>query len=62
MSQVVIYKGVRVEARDRQGGNILVRCKNMGDAQKAGIPFKAMEGMTALFEAWVPEAELIAVE
>lgn len=62
MSQVVIYKGVLVEPVERTSGKIRVRTKNAVDAQKAGIPFKSMEGATAIFEILVPEEELVAVD
>jgi len=61
MSQIVIYKGVVVEPKDRNDGKILVRTTNAGDARKAGLPFKDMEGTAAVFEAWVEESELRAV-
>lgn len=62
MSQIVIYKGIQVEPQERSGGKIRVRTKNPGDAQKADLPFKTMEGSAAVFEAWVPESELVAVD
>ena len=61
MSQVVIYKGITVQAVDRAGDKILVRTSKMGDAQKVSMPFKEMNGTTAIFETWVPESELVAV-
>lgn len=61
MSQIVIYKGVQVEPVEREGSKILVRTKNPGDANKAGIPFKDMEGGQAIFEVWASEDELVAV-
>ena len=61
MSQIVIYKGVVVTPADRDGDRILVRTTNAGDAQKAGIPFKEMDGTTAVFETWVEESQLRAV-
>jgi len=62
MSQIVIYKGVTVYPKDREKGKILVRTSNPADAQKASLPFKCMEGSSAVFEAWVPEEELVAVD
>ena len=62
MSQIVVYKGIMVEPMDRSGGRILVRTKNPGDAQKAGLPFKDMEGGTAIFEDWVDESSLVPVD
>lgn len=62
MSQIVIYKGVAVEPLERSGDKIRVRTKNPSDAQRAGLPFKDMEGSAAIFESWVPEAELVAVD
>ncbi|MDJ0842292.1 MAG: hypothetical protein QNK37_37670 [Acidobacteriota bacterium] len=62
MSQIVIYKGITVEPKERDGGKIRVRTSNPADAQKAGLPFKDMEGGAAIFEAWVPEDELVAVD
>ena len=61
MSQVVIYKGIIVEPKDRNGSKILIRTNHAGDAQKAGIPFKDMEGGAAMFEAWVEESEQTAL-
>ena len=62
MSQVVVYKGIMVEPLERSGDKILVRTKNPNDAQKVGLPFKALEGGVAFFEDWVPEADLVAVD
>ena len=62
MSQIVIYKGIVVEPKERHDGKILVRTTNPVDANKAKIPFKDMEGGTAVFEAWVPEGDLVAVD
>ncbi len=61
MSQVVIYKGVAVEPVERSGDKIRIRTKNPSDAQRVGLLFKDMEGGAAVFEAWVPEADLVAV-
>lgn len=61
MSQIVIYKGVRVEPVEREGGKIRVRTTNPGDANTAEIPFKDMEGGQAVFETWANEDELVAV-
>ena len=62
MSQIVIYKGVSVLPQERSQGKIRVRTTNPADAQKAGLPFAEMDGATAVFEAWVPEQELVAVD
>lgn len=62
MSQIVIYKGVPVQPMERSGDKIRIRTKNASDAQKADLPFKEMSGMEAVFEAWVPEAQLVAVD
>lgn len=62
MSQIVIYKGVSVEPVERSNGKILVRTKNPSDAQKADLPFKALEGGVAVFEGWVQESDLVAVD
>jgi hypothetical protein len=62
MNQTVIYKGVIVQPVDRQGDRIRVRTSNPNDAQKAGLPFKDLEGGQAIFEALVPENELVAVD
>ena len=62
MSQIVIYKGIQVEPVERSGDKIRVRTKNPGDAAKADLPFKEMSGTAAVFEGWVPESELVAVD
>ena len=62
MSQVVVYKGVMVEPQERSGKKIRIQTKNAGDAQRAGIPFKELDQGAAVFEAWVPEEELVAVD
>ena len=62
MSQIVIYKGITVEPKGRESGKIRIRTTNAADANKAGIPFKEMEGGAAVFEIWVPESELVAVD
>lgn len=62
MSQIVIYKGVLVSPVDRSGDKILVQTQNPGDAQKAGLPFKELKGASAVFEAWVPAADLVPVD
>ena len=62
MSQIVIYKGILVQPLDRSGGKILVRTTNPTDAGKAKLPFKDMEGSTAIFEDWVPEDQLVPVD
>lgn len=62
MSQIVIYKGVPVQPVERDGARIKVQTNNPGDAQKADLPFKEMNGATAVFEAWVPEDQLVAVD
>lgn len=61
MSQIVIYKGVPVEPVERSGDKIRIRTKNPSDAQRAGLAFKDMIGGAAVFEALVPEADLVAV-
>ncbi len=61
MSQVVIYKGIMVEPDERVGDSIRVRTRNAGDAQKAGLPFKELEGGAAIFEGLAPESELVPV-
>ncbi len=60
--QIVVYKGVTVQAVDRSGSRILVQSRNAADANKVGLPFKDMEGGVAIFEAWVEENELVAVD
>ena len=62
MSQIVVYKGIMVQPMDRSGDKILVRTSNAGDAGKAGLPFKEMQGSTAVFEDWVPEKELVPID
>ena len=62
MSQIVVYKGVMVQPVDRDGDRILVRTTNAGDAQKAALPFKDLRDGAAVFEAWVPEGDLVAVD
>ena len=62
MSQIVIYKGVRVEPVERSGEKILVRSKNPSDAQKAGLQFKTLEAGVAIFEGWAAEDDLVAVD
>ena len=62
MSQIVIYKGVRVTPVDRSGNRIRVQTRNPADAAKADIPFKTMDGSTAVFEALVAEDELVPVD
>ena len=62
MSQILIYKCVPVTALDAEGGKILVETRNQVDAQKAGIPFKTMEGMQAVFQLWVPQEEIVKVD
>ena len=60
--QIVIYKGVRVEPLDRSGDKILVRTRNPADANKVDLPFKELVEGAALFEGWVLESDLVAVE
>lgn len=62
MSQRVVYKGIFVVAKDRRGDRILVSTDHPGDAQKAGLPFKDLVNGRAVFEDWVPEADLVAVD
>lgn len=62
MSQIVIYKGVRVQPVEKSGPKIRVQTKNAGDAQKAGLPFKTMDGGAAVFETWALESELIPID
>ena len=61
MSQIVIYKGVMVEPVERSNGKIRIQTKNPGDAQKADMAFKDMDGTTAVFETWANEDELVPV-
>lgn len=62
MNQTVIYKGVIVKPVERVGDKVRVRTANPNDAQKVGLPFKDLEGGQAVFEALVPEADLVAVD
>ena len=62
MSQIVIYKGIAVQPVERENGKIRVQSRNAADAQKAGLTFKEMDGMAAVFEAWAPEDELVPVD
>ncbi len=62
MSQVVIYKGIMVEPLERSGDKIRIRTLNPGDANRAGLSFKEMDGGKAVFESWVGEDELVPVE
>ncbi|MCB1052492.1 MAG: hypothetical protein H6510_11050 [Acidobacteria bacterium] len=61
MSQVLIYKGIQVQAQDMENGKVLVQTRNPVDAQKAGIPFKELQSGVAIFEAWVPQAEIVPI-
>ena len=61
MNQTVIYKGILVDPVERSGDKILVSTKNLGDAQRAGLPFKELREGAAYFEGWVPEKDLVPV-
>ena len=62
MSQIVIYRGVMVQPLEHSGKRFLVQTKNPSDAQKADISFKGMVEGQAVFEAWVDEDDLVAVD
>lgn len=62
MNQTVIYKGIVVKPVERVGDKVRVRTSHPSDAQKAGLPFKELQGGQAVFEALVPEADLVAVD
>ncbi|CAM2068007.1 hypothetical protein SCOR_21700 [Sulfidibacter corallicola] len=60
--QIVVYKGVTVQAVERSGKRIRIQSRNPADAQKVGLTFKDLEGGVAVFEAWVEEDQLVAVD
>ncbi len=61
MRQIVIYKGVTVHPVERSGNKVLIRTTNAADARRADIPFKDLRDGAAIFEAWVPDDELVPV-
>jgi hypothetical protein len=62
MTQLLIYRGVSVVAVEREGEKILVETLRASDAQKANIPFFEMRQSLAVFRAWVPEREIVAID
>ncbi|CAM2008564.1 hypothetical protein [Acanthopleuribacter pedis] len=60
--QIVVYKGVTVQAVERAGSRIRIQSRNAADANKVGLTFKDMEDGVAVFEGWVEEDQLVAVD
>ncbi len=59
MTANVVYKGIMVTPLERSKDKILIETINQSDAQKVSIPFKELRDGHAVFQAWVPESELI---